>query len=127
MSRLTQAFYDESTAPEALRALADMQRTVADAATSFERLSAALRGGSDCACSGTGLRLGGWMGPTRERPFPDPCPLCTEDLTPRERQVLQAAYLLDHKPNHPVVIALRGFVNANDVSWPAPSFADWQT
>lgn len=51
----------------------------------------------DCgACGGSRLRLGGWMGPTHARPFPEPCPVCSADLTPRERQGVQTAWLIDN-------------------------------
>jgi hypothetical protein len=52
----------------------------------------------DCArCGGSRLMMGGWMGPTPERPYPDPCPVCSADLSGRERQVLQHSWLLDHQ------------------------------
>lgn len=51
-----------------------------------------------CAmCHGSKLLMGGWMGPTPQAPFPNPCPKCAVDLTPRARQVLQAQWLLDHQ------------------------------
>lgn len=42
-------------------------------------------------CNGTRLKLGGWMGPTPARRYPDPCSDCSPDLSPRE---LQAAFVL---------------------------------
>lgn len=52
---------------------------------------------TDCTmCGGSRLRMGGWMGPTPAAPYPEPC-VCSPDLTPRERQVLQTQWLLDNQ------------------------------
>lgn len=112
----------------AAQALELLGRSARDTTAAVDRIAATL--GGDCQCRGTGLRLGGWMGPTRERPFPDPCPLCTGDLTPRERQVLQATYLIEHKP-WDVVRDVLGLTDVNDLTFPTatngPStLIDWK-
>lgn len=49
-----------------------------------------------CAtCNGARLKLGGWMGPTPQRPYPDPCPACSPELSPRERQAAFVAYVTE--------------------------------
>lgn len=42
---------------------------------------------AECACGGTKLRMGGWMGPTPQRPYPDPCAECWPQATKREVQI----------------------------------------
>lgn len=52
----------------------------------------------DCGqCGGSRLMMGGWMGPTPAAPYPEPCPRCSPNLSPRERQVLQHSWLLDNQ------------------------------
>lgn len=68
----------------------------------------------DCAtCGGSRLMMGGWMGPTPQRPYPDACPRCSPDLNPRERQVIQTQWLLDHadEPRVKDVLAQLAVVN----------------
>lgn len=69
---------------------------------------------SDCPnCGGTRLLMGGWMGPTPQRPYPDPCPRCAPDITARERQVIQQEWLLDHQDDPRVkdILAQMAVVN----------------
>lgn len=69
---------------------------------------------TDCAtCGGTRLLMGGWMGPTPQRPYPDPCPRCAPNLTARERQVIQQEWLLDHQddPRVKEILAQMAVVN----------------
>lgn len=52
----------------------------------------------DCSqCGGSRLHLGDWMGPTQAAPMPEPCPRCSADITPRERQVLGIQWLMDNQ------------------------------
>lgn len=48
----------------------------------------------DCSrCNNDRIDVGGWMGPTKEAPYPRPCPRCSPDMTDRELQQAYAAYL----------------------------------
>lgn len=69
---------------------------------------------ADCAtCGGSRLMMGGWMGPTPQRPYPDACPRCSDDISARERQVIQTQWLLDHadEPRVKEVLAQLAVVN----------------
>jgi hypothetical protein len=47
------------------------------------------------SCGDTRLRMGGWMGPTPQRPYPDPCPDCWPEATKRDVQVRVVELIAD--------------------------------
>lgn len=46
-------------------------------------------------CGGRRLQLGGWMGPTPIRRYPDPCPDCSPELAGRELQATYVAWVTE--------------------------------
>lgn len=47
------------------------------------------------ACRDSRLKLGGWMGPTPIRRYPDPCPDCSPELAGRDLQSAYVAYVTE--------------------------------
>lgn len=48
---------------------------------------------AQCRCDGSGLQLGGWMGPTRQAPYPRRC-VCAAHWTGRELQLAYVRWLV---------------------------------